>query len=95
MAETWVYELDGVVVGFIALIGNEVGGLFVEAKCHGQGIGRALMDQARRMRDTLELNVFQDNLVGRKFYEKYGFSPVNESLDEATGFMQLRLRLNG
>ena len=94
-AETWVYELDGVVVGFIALIGNEVGGLFVEAKCHGQGIGRALMDRAKRMRDTLELNVFKDNLVGRKFYEKYGFSPVSESLNEETGFMQLRLRLNG
>ena len=94
-AETWVYELDGVVVGFIALIGNNVGGIFVDAKFHRQGIGRALMDQARHMRQTLELNVFQDNLVGRKFYEKYGFSPVNESLDEATGFMQLRLRLNG
>jgi putative acetyltransferase len=93
-AETWVYELDGVVVGFIALIGNEVGAIFVDPKFHGQGIGRALMDKARSMRDVLELDVFKDNLVGRKFYEKYGFSKVNEYLHEATGFMQLRLRLN-
>lgn len=93
-AETWVYERDGVVVGFIALIGNEVGAIFVDPKFHGQGVGRALMDKARSIRDFLELDVFKDNVVGRKFYEKYGFSKVNEHLHEATGFMQLRLRLN-
>ena len=93
-AETWVFKLDGVVVGFIALIGNEVGAIFVDAKFHGQGIGRALMDHARSIRDVLELDVFKDNLVGRNFYEKYGFSKVDEHLHEETGFMQLRLRLS-
>jgi putative acetyltransferase len=92
-AETWVYELDGVVIGFIALIGNEVGAIFVDPKFHGQGIGRALMDKARCTRDVLELDVFKDNVVGRKFYEKYGFSQVAEHLHEETGFMQLRLKL--
>jgi putative acetyltransferase len=93
-AETWVYELDGVVVGFIALLGNEVGGLFVDPKFHGQGLGRALMDKARSLREVLELDVFKENRGGRNFYEKYGFSQVNESLHEETGFRQLRLRLN-
>ena len=93
-AETWVYELDGVVVGFIALIGNEVGAIFVDPKFHGQGIGRALMDKARSIRDVLELDVFKDNLVGRKFYARYGFRQVDEHLHEETGFMQLRLRLS-
>ena len=93
-AETWVFELDGVVVGFIALIGNEVGAIFVDAKFHGRGIGRALMDHARSSRDVLELDVFKDNLVGRKFYERYGFSQVGEHLHEDTGFIQLRLILS-
>ena len=93
-AETWVYELDGVVVGFIALIGDEVGAIFVDSEFHEQGIGRALMNKARSIRDVLELDVFKDNLVGRKFYEKYGFSQVAEHLHEETGFMQLRLKLN-
>jgi len=93
-AETWVYELDGVVVGFIALIGNEVGAIFVDAKFHGQGIGLALMDKARSIREVLELDVFKDNLVGRKFYEKCGFNQVDEHLHEETGLMQLRLKLN-
>lgn len=92
-AETWVYELDGVVVGFIALIGNEVGAIFVDPRFHGQGIGRALMDEARRTRDVLELDVFKDNPIGRNFYERYGFVQVAEHLHEETGFLLLRLQL--
>ncbi len=91
-AETWVFEQDGAVVGFIALIGNEVGALFVESKYHGRGIGRALMDHARSIRDFLELVVFKDNKVGRDFYEKCGFHHVDEHVDKETGFVQLRLR---
>ena len=92
-AETWVFEQDGVVVGFIALIGNEVGAIFVDSNYQGRGIGRALMDHARSIRDFLELFVFQDNKVGRDFYEKCGFQELGEQFHEETGFMQLRLRL--
>ncbi len=92
-AETWVFEQDGVVVGFISLMGNEVGALFVDPNYHGRGIGRALIDHARSIRDFLELVVFKDNKLGRDFYEKCGFHQVDEQLHEETGFMQLRLRL--
>jgi putative acetyltransferase len=92
-AETWVFELDGAVVGFIVLIGNEVGAIFVDANHHGQGIGRALMDHAASIRDCLELEVFKDNQVGRSFYDKYGFTQVNEYLHEETNRMMLRLKL--
>lgn len=92
-AETWVYELDDIVVGFVSLIGNEVGGLFVDAEHQRQGIGHSLMDKARSIRDDLMLDVFKDNLVGRRFYEKYGFVQVGEHLHEATGHLQLRLQL--
>ena len=94
-AKTWVYQHDGVVVGFIALIGNEVGGIFVDPKYHGRGFGRALMDHARSLNGVIELDVFQDNTVGREFYEKYGFQQVAEHMHEETGFTQLRLRLTG
>lgn len=93
-AETWVFEQDGVVAGFIALAGNEVGAIFVHSNYRGRGIGRALMDHAGSLRGSLELFVFKDNKVGREFYDKYGFRPIGECLDEETGRMQLRLRLN-
>ena len=94
VAETWVFESEGLVVGFIALLGNEVGGIFVAPTQHGQGIGRALMDHARASRDHLELEVFEANEIGRAFYDAYGFAVVGEQLDEKTGLRLLRLRLD-
>ena len=93
VAETYVFESAGEVVGFISLLGNEVGGIFVTPRCHGQGIGRALMDWARGSRDHLQLDVFEANEIGRAFYAAYGFGVVGERLDEATGERVLRLRL--
>ena len=92
-AETWVYELDGIVIGFIALIENEVGAIFLDPKFHGRGIGRALMDHARSIREVLELDVAKDNIIGRNFYKKYGFKEEYEHMHKEYGFMQLRLKL--
>ena len=94
IAETWVFEKEGRVVGFIALLGNEVGGIFVAPTRQGQGIGRALMDHARASRDHLELDVFEANKIGKAFYAAYGFAVVGERLDEKTGRQLLRLRLD-
>ena len=94
IAETWVFERKGRVVGFIALLDNEVGGIFVAPKRQGEGIGRALMDHAKASRDHLELEVFEANEIGRAFYDAYGFAVVGKRLDEKTGLRLLRLRLD-
>ena len=90
-AETWVFQSDDTVAGFIALIGNEVGGIFVHPKFQGRGIGRALMDHAVGLRGSLTLDVFKENLMGRHFYDRYGFRLDREIAHEQTGRSQLRL----
>ena len=85
---------DGRVVGFLALIGNEVGAIFVDPDEQGSGIGRMLMDAASSSRPFLELNVFEANEIGRRFYEAYGFEVVGRHVGEATGHPELRLRLH-
>lgn len=93
--DTWVWEADGRVVGFMSLIGNEVGALFVDPDFHRAGIGRALIDRARALCGELEVEVFERNLLGRAFYVKIGFELMERKLHEQTGFEVLRLRLAG
>ena len=93
IAETWVWEVEGAVVGFIALIKNEVGAIFVHPSYHGSGIGRALMDKARALRGNLEVEVFERNAIGRAFYDRYGFVLLNKHVHEPTGQAVLRLAL--
>lgn len=92
-AETWVYETDDTVVGFIALIGDEVGAIFVHPDTQGHGIGRALMDHAANLRDSLFLDVFKENAIGRHFYDRYGFHYEHEYVHEQTGHVLVRLKL--
>jgi len=93
--ETWVWESGGRVVGFISLLGDEIGGLFVLPDFARRGIGRALVDHVRSMRSTLEVEVFAENAIGRAFYAGYGFVPVSTGVHEETGLEVLRLELTG
>ena len=51
-ADTWVIEDDfdevseKKVIGFIALIGNEVGAIFLQPEHHGKKLGKMMMDIA-------------------------------------------------
>jgi putative acetyltransferase len=90
-AESWVFERDGEIVGFIALVGDEVGGIFVHPDSQRMGVGRALMDHAAIRRARLVLDVFEGNRVGRGFYGRYGFEEIGRSVHEETGEVQIRL----
>jgi putative acetyltransferase len=90
--DTWVAEIDNEVRGFIALMGNEVGAIFLQPNYHGKGIGRALMDKAQELHGNLEVEVFKANSIGRNFYSRYGFKLMEEKLHEPTGQQVLRLK---
>jgi putative acetyltransferase len=90
--DTWVAEIDGEVKGFIALMANEVGAIFLQPDCHGKGIGKALMDKAQNIHGNLEVEVFKENTIGRNFYSKYGFEYLEEKNHEPTGQQVLRLK---
>lgn len=92
-AQTRVLEWDDEVAGFIAMIGNEIGGLFLDPELHGHGLGRALVDDVAKQADSLEVEVFERNTVGRRFYDCYGFRQIGSSIHEATGEAVLRLAL--
>ncbi|MGI9273540.1 MAG: GNAT family N-acetyltransferase [Endozoicomonas sp.] len=89
--DTWVAVVDDKVLGFIALIGNEVGGIFLDPGQHGKGLGKALMDKAQELHGDLVVDVLKENAIGRRFYERYGFRFVEEKTLALTGDPILRL----
>ena len=91
-SETWVVEVDSRVVGSISLLGNEVGGLFLQPAYHGRGLGRALMLKAVEQRGDLVLDVFEKNRIGRRFYDSFGFVITGEKIEEETGEKLLCLK---
>jgi len=91
-ADTWVTDVDNQVVGFIALIGNEVGAIFLQPEHQGKKMGKLMMDKAQELHGDLEVEVFEKNLIGRNFYSQYGFKQIEEKVHEQTGERVLRLK---
>ncbi|MFW8596256.1 GNAT family N-acetyltransferase [Cribrihabitans neustonicus] len=92
MAETWLACPGGTPAGFIALIGEEAGGLFVLPGFQGLGLGRALLDHALTRRSRLELDVFTENQRALQFYCHYGFAKVEERMNALFGHSEIRMR---
>jgi GNAT superfamily N-acetyltransferase len=74
-----VAQIDQHIVGFAAVVGGELDGLFVEPDLWGQGVGRNLVDAATHeaRRKGLALKVTA-NPRARIFYESCGFSYEGE-----------------
>ncbi len=72
--DTWVACRGPEVVGMATIREGDLDQLYVDPAHQGQGIGAALLDQAKVCRPTgLELWVFQVNERARRFYERHGF----------------------
>lgn len=84
-SETFVFEADGQIAGFYCLYGDTLAAVFVSPSLQGQGIGSALMDDAKSRRTCLQLSVYSQNAPGINFYKQHGFITLNEQIDEQTG----------
>jgi len=91
-SDTWVYVESNEIIAFISMIGNEIGGLFVNPEHHSKGIGTSLVNHIKQFHKELEVEVFEKNKIGRPFYEKYGFSVIKEYIQEGTNQKVLRMK---
>ena len=75
--EVWVWDEDGLVLGFIALDDAMIDYLYVEPELAGRGIGSALLQHAKKQRPAgFSLWTFQQNEGARRFYERHGLRVV-------------------
>lgn len=91
-SDTWVYEEAGGVIGFVSMMGNEIGGLFILPERHSKGIGQQLVKCMMDTHQELEVEVFENNKIGRRFYDKYGFKSMSEYFHEDTQQVVLRMK---
>jgi GNAT superfamily N-acetyltransferase len=76
-----VAELDGHIAGFVAVVGGELDGLFVEPDLWGRGIGKELVDVATHEARNRGLTLKVIAAPGaRRFYESCGFSVEGEAM---------------
>ncbi|GAA4714259.1 GNAT family N-acetyltransferase [Nocardioides conyzicola] len=83
VADTHVAEVDGVVVGFTMVNGDEVEQVFVDPRSHGTGIAAPLLAAAEQQvaaagHDVAWLAVVVGNARARAFYEKHGWHDAGD-----------------
>jgi putative acetyltransferase len=91
-SDTWVYEESGNIIGFISMAKSEIGGLFVDPNQQSKGIGTALVNHISQFHKTLEVEVFEENKIGKPFYEKHGFKMMKAYLMKETNQNVLRMQ---
>ena len=87
LAEIYVYEDDCAkqIDGFIGLNNDYIEGIFIKDISQSKGIGKQLLDQVKKIKFTLELNVYQKNDRAIQFYLREEFIIQSECVDDNTG----------
>ncbi|MFT5906318.1 MAG: putative acetyltransferase [Cryomorphaceae bacterium] len=91
-ADTWVLKIEGQAQGFIALLGDEIGAIFLHLEHQGKRLGKMMMDKAQELHGDLEVEVFERNSIGRAFYDSYGFKLLERKVHAETNENLLRLK---
>ena len=84
-AETWVWEDEQRLQGFVSVIDTRfVGALFVAPNQLHQGIGSALLSMAKQHFSDLSLEVYQKNCRAVNFYHAQGFRIEDSAWQDET-----------
>ncbi len=84
-AEIYVYEEKEKLLGFIGLMHAHIAGIFIKETAQSKGIGKELMNYAKKKYSALTLAVYQKNTRAIAFYARENFTRQEEHLDEETG----------
>ncbi|MEB4675834.1 N-acetyltransferase [Enterobacteriaceae bacterium G50] len=84
-AQTWVWEENNTLQGFVSVMDNQfVGALFVAPQALHRGIGSALLNEVKQRYPMLSLEVYQKNGRAVSFYHALGFRIEDGAWQEET-----------
>ena len=96
-AETYLAEVAGRPAGFIGLLGDFIGALFVDPDFARRGIGAALVTHALTLKPRLDLEVYAANEKAHAFYRAIGAVETGRrpTDDNGLAFELIRMELRG
>lgn len=84
-SETWVYEDEQGIQGFISMLEFRlIGAIFIKKSAQHQGIGQQLIRYVQQRYPMLLLEVYTENQQAYRFYQKMGFNTIKEELNNET-----------
>jgi putative acetyltransferase len=89
--ESWVYEVDNRILGFISYFEGSIPAIFVAPKAQSQGVGTQLLQFLKQKYNKLRLTVYKENEKTHQFYIRQGFIDGEESICEHTGHKQIAM----
>ena len=95
-SELYVYEEEStrIIQGFLGLVGENIAGVFVSGGMRSNGIGKQLLDTAKKVRNHLTLRVYQKKTRALSFYLREGFQIRSKETDDSTGEAEYLLTWN-
>jgi putative acetyltransferase len=72
-------------LGFMIVDEGSIEALFVDAACHGQGVGKALIRHAVEVLGARRLEVNEQNHGARAFYRRMGFVETGRNAVDSQG----------
>lgn len=77
-SETWVLGENSKIIGYTTIWRKRLCGIFVLPDYQGNGNGKKLINQAKSLRNQLELAVYAQNSDAHGFYTHMSFHQIKE-----------------
>lgn len=82
---------DRKIAGFVGMQDRLIAGLFVDADCRCQGVGKALLERCKQEHSYLKLQVFAKNEGAFRFYQREGFLITKAEVVPEIGAMEYHM----
>lgn len=91
----WLAQKENQIVGFCVRDRgdeNNIGALYVVPKARNGGVGKRLLDLAKRNCSHITVWAYEANVQARKFYHREGLIEVSREFDDGVNLMDIEHR---
>ena len=89
---SWVCEANGEIMGFCVREDDNITGLYVSRMTRDNGVGKCLLDLAKKDRDWITVWAYEQNPRARKFYRREGCVEISREIEEEKNLVDIEHR---